>query len=95
MGNASCCVRSDASRTETTTVGSSRRYNGHADQVEVGFATISPALYENCVLEEIIYASDDKGSPLQFQYVNQSFPRDETSTNFLPHISEREMGDGE
>ncbi|KJH49833.1 cyclin domain protein [Dictyocaulus viviparus] len=26
----------------------------------------------------------------QFQYVNQTFPRDETSTNFLPHISERE-----
>ncbi|GMT19736.1 hypothetical protein PFISCL1PPCAC_11033, partial [Pristionchus fissidentatus] len=30
---------------------------------------------------------------VEFQYVNQTFPRDETSTNFLPHISEREMAD--
>lgn len=29
-----------------------------------------------------------------FQYVNQTFPREDTSTNFLPHISERELPDG-
>lgn len=27
---------------------------------------------------------------VEFQYVNQSFPREDTSQNFLPHISERE-----
>uniref|UniRef100_F1L7F9 Cyclin-like protein n=2 Tax=Ascaris TaxID=6251 RepID=F1L7F9_ASCSU len=27
------------------------------------------------------------------QYVNQTFPREDTSTNFLPHISERELPD--
>ncbi|MCP9259415.1 Cyclin-Y-like protein 1 [Dirofilaria immitis] len=27
------------------------------------------------------------------EYVNQTFPRDDTSTNFLPHISERELPD--
>lgn len=31
---------------------------------------------------------------LLFQYVNQTFPREDTSTNFLPHISERELPDG-
>ncbi|PIC43099.1 hypothetical protein B9Z55_009973 [Caenorhabditis nigoni] len=31
---------------------------------------------------------------VEFQYVNQVFPRDETSTNFLPHISEREVAEG-
>ncbi|PIO54362.1 hypothetical protein TELCIR_24276, partial [Teladorsagia circumcincta] len=32
-----------------------------------------------------------RNNQVEFQYVNQSFPRDETSTNFLPHISEREI----
>uniref|UniRef100_W6NCP4 Cyclin domain containing protein n=2 Tax=Haemonchus contortus TaxID=6289 RepID=W6NCP4_HAECO len=32
-----------------------------------------------------------RNNQVEFQYVNQSFPRDETSTNFLPHISEREV----
>ncbi|ETN77271.1 cyclin domain protein [Necator americanus] len=32
-----------------------------------------------------------RSNQVEFQYVNQSFPRDETSTNFLPHISEREV----
>ncbi|VDK45005.1 unnamed protein product [Gongylonema pulchrum] len=27
------------------------------------------------------------------QYVNQTFPREDTSANFLPHISERELPD--
>uniref|UniRef100_A0A1I7XSQ1 PITH domain-containing protein n=1 Tax=Heterorhabditis bacteriophora TaxID=37862 RepID=A0A1I7XSQ1_HETBA len=34
-----------------------------------------------------------RNNEVEFQYVNQTFPRDETSTNFLPHISEREMQD--
>jgi hypothetical protein len=28
------------------------------------------------------------------QYINQTFPREDTSFNFLPHISERELPDG-
>lgn len=28
------------------------------------------------------------------QYVGETFPRDEISTNFLAHISEREAADG-
>ncbi|PAV60604.1 hypothetical protein WR25_17990 [Diploscapter pachys] len=34
-----------------------------------------------------------RNNQVEFQYINQSFPRDETSTNFLPHISEREVLD--
>ncbi|VDM79684.1 unnamed protein product [Strongylus vulgaris] len=36
-----------------------------------------------------------RNNQVEFQYVNQSFPRDETSTNFLPHISEREVPEGD
>ncbi|VDM61805.1 unnamed protein product [Angiostrongylus costaricensis] len=43
--------------------------------------------------EEKTYAYEGhytRNNHVEFQYVNQTFPRDETSTNFLPHISERE-----
>uniref|UniRef100_A0A0R3RH41 PITH domain-containing protein n=1 Tax=Elaeophora elaphi TaxID=1147741 RepID=A0A0R3RH41_9BILA len=35
----------------------------------------------------------DVRQQVNHEYVNQTFPREDTSTNFLPHISERELPD--
>ncbi|CAB3401658.1 unnamed protein product [Caenorhabditis bovis] len=57
----------------------------------------------SCCLRNRSTSGDDKScsheghymrtNQVEFQYVNQVFPRDETSTNFLPHISEREQAE--